>query len=328
MKPKVFIARPIPKQVEDYIAEYCEVERWGKEEMISRDQLFEKIREVDGLLISDGKIDAELLDHAPRLKVVSNVSVGYNNFDLEAMKSRNVMGTHTPFVLDETVADLVFSLMLAVARRIPELDRYVKEGKWQKGDPSHLFGIDVHHATIGIIGMGRIGEAVAKRAKYGFNMDVLYYNRRPKREVEKSLGIRYAAKEELLREADFVILMTPLTPETTNLMGETEFRLMKKNAIFVNASRGKAVDEQALIKALEAKAIYGAGLDVFHQEPVSPDNPLLKMENVVALPHIASATEKTQFNMAMIAAKNLVKAVKGEIPSNLVEELKVLVKVE
>lgn len=324
MKPKVFIARPTPPEVEEYIAQHCEYRKWQGDKLISREELLKELHDVDGLMTTGGKINRELLEHAPRLKVVSNMSVGYNNFELETMAEKRVMGTHTPHVLDDSVADLVIGLMLSTARRIPELDRYVKEGQWKKGDEEVLYGLDVHHATLGIIGMGRIGETIAKRAKLGFDMNVLYYNRNRKIEAENRLGITYTDKEQLLKEADFVVLMTPLTPETAHLMGEHEFHLMKKSAIFINASRGKTVDEQALVKALQNKVIYGAGLDVFYTEPVEPDNPLLKLPNVVSVPHIGSATHKTRFDMAMVAAKNLVKAVHGEIPPNLVEELKFL----
>lgn len=324
MKPKVFIARPIPQEVEEYIAQHCEYRKWQGEKVISREALLKELQDVDGLLTTGGKINKELFDHAPQLRVVSNITVGYNNFDLETMAERRIMGTHTPHVLDDTVADLVIGLMLSTARRIPELDRYVKDGQWKKGDEEVLFGLDVHHATLGIIGMGRIGEMIAKRAKFGFDMNVLYYNRNRKIESEERLGITYAEKEELLKEADFVVLMTPLTPETVHIMGAREFDLMKKTAIFINASRGKTVDEQALVEALENKVIYGAGLDVFYTEPVQPDNPLLKLPNVVSVPHIGSATYKTRFDMAMLAAVNLVKAVHGETPPNLVEELKFL----
>jgi gluconate 2-dehydrogenase len=268
-----------------------------------------------------GSIDQELLDCAPRLKVVSNVSVGYNNFDIEAMKKRAVLGTNTPSVLDETVADLVMALVLATSRRIVELDRYVKEGTWIKGNDEKLFGADVHHATIGIIGMGRIGEAIAKRAKYGFDMDVLYYNRTRKHQAEEKFGVEYVSMDEVLKRSDFVVLMTPLTPETTHMIGQREFSLMKETAFFINASRGQTVDEQALIEALEMGKICGAGLDVYEKEPVDPNNPLLKMPNVVTLPHIGSATEKTRFEMAMLAAKNLVLGVRGEQPPNLLNEL-------
>jgi gluconate 2-dehydrogenase len=314
MKPHVYIARPIPPEAEAYIAGHCTYRKWEEEEPIPRDRLLQELADAEGLLLSGGRIDAELLDHAPRLKVVSNISVGYNNMDLAAMKARGVIGTNTPNVLDDTVADLVLGLMLAAARRIPELDRYVREGRWQRGDDEALFGIDVHHATLGIIGLGRIGEAIAKRAKYGFDMDVLYYNRHRKPDVEEMMGVRYAAKEELLQRSDFVVLMIPLSPDSEKYVGEKEFALMKPSAIFINASRGRNVDEPAMYEALRTGRIRAAGLDVFAREPVDKANPLLQLPNVVALPHIGSATGKTRLDMAMAAARDLVSAVNGQSP--------------
>lgn len=321
-KPKVFIEKPIPKEVESYIAQYCDCKKFNYCENISRAKLFEQLFDVEGLLTSGSKIDEELLSYAPKLKVVSNISVGYNNFDLEAMKNRKVLGTNTPYVLDDTVADLVFALILSTARRVPELDSYVKQGKWDIKDEEILYGTDVHHSTLGIIGMGRIGEAIAKRAKFGFDMNVLYHNRSRKLEAEKKLGVKYSVLESLLRNSDFIVLMTPLTKETYNLIDYREFELMKKSAIFINASRGQTVNESALVYALQNKKILAAGLDVYKKEPVDTDNPLLNMPNVVTLPHIGSATAKTRFNMAMVAAENLVKAVLGEVPPNIVPELR------
>ncbi|QRG66716.1 2-hydroxyacid dehydrogenase [Brevibacillus choshinensis] len=321
MKPYVYIATSIPSEVEAYIAEHCEYRKWEGEEPIPRSRLLEEVARAEGLLTVGGQINEELLDHAPHLKVVSNISVGYNNMECSALMSRGVMGTNTPYVLDETVADLAFALILAAARRVPELDRHVKEGKWEKGSDKSFFGVDVHHKTLGIIGMGRIGEAIARRGKYGFGMEVLYYNRRPKPETEQRLGVTYSPLEGLLRQSDFVVLMIPLSEETTHFMGREQFALMKESAIFINTSRGKTVDEEALIAALQEGRIWGAGLDVFAEEPVSPDNPLLYMPQVVTLPHIGSATNQTRFDMAMRAAQNLVAAVKGEQPPDLIPEL-------
>jgi gluconate 2-dehydrogenase len=318
MKPNVFITRTLPPEVEAYIAAHCNYTIWNHDEPLTRDILLRQLAQVNGLLTAGGKIDEELLNHAPHLKVVSNLSVGYNNMDLIAMKAHGVIGTNTPGVLDETVADLVFGLILAAARRIPELDHYVKQGKWQRSDNEQLFGLDVHHATMGIIGMGRIGEAIARRAKLGFLMNVNYYNRNRKPEVEARLGVQYQNMNELLRTSDFIILMTPLTAETTHLIGREEFLCMKPTAIFINASRGKTVDEAALIEALHNHQIHGAGLDVFDREPVDAFNPLLLMPNVISLPHIGSATAQTSFDIAMLAAKNLVSALNGQIPPNIV----------
>lgn len=322
MKPKVYIARPVPAEVEAFISKYCQYEKCNGPEPITRSQLLKQISDAEGLLITGEKIDDEFLDHAPRLKAVSNISVGYNNFDLEAMKKRSIIGTNTPGVLDETVADLALALMLSAARRIPEMDKLVKDGKWGNKSDEPLFGVDVHGKTLGIIGMGRIGESIARRAKFGFNMEVLYHNRRRKSEVEETLSTTYSSLDHLLRESDFVLLMVPYTPETRHLMGREQFALMKKSVIFINTSRGQTVDEKALIEALRNKEILAAGLDVFEKEPISHDNPLLAMPNVVTLPHIGSATHQTRFDMAMLAAKNLVAVVTGREISNVVPELK------
>lgn len=322
MKPYVYIATPIPAEAEAYLAEHCDYGKWEGDEPIPRGRLLEEVARADGLITVGGRIDGELLDHAPHLKVVSNVSVGYNNMDCPALKARGVMGTNTPYVLDETVADLAFALILSAARRVPELDRHVKDGKWEKGSDKAFFGVDVHHKTLGIIGMGRIGEAIARRGKYGFGMQVLYYNRTRKPEAEERLGAAYRSLEDLLRESDFVVLMIPLSEETVHFMGREQFALMKETAIFINTSRGKTVDEEALIAALREKRIWGAGLDVFAEEPVSPDNPLLFMPQVVTLPHIGSATNQTRCDMAMRAAQNLVAAIQGKEPPDLVPELR------
>lgn len=315
MKPKIFTTLPINNEVESYLKEYCDIRQWKGEGPVTRQTLLKEIADVEGLYTSGVPIDEELLSYAPKLRVVSNMSVGYNNFDLDAMKKRNVIGTNTPYVLDETVADLTFALMLSTARRIAELDKLVKEGKWMPSkDDKEYFGIDVHHTTLGIIGMGRIGEAIARRAKLGFNMEVIYHNRNQKPHIENELGITYCDFDSLLKQSDFVVLMTPLTDETFQLIGEREFKLMKDSAVFINVSRGQTVDEKALIKALQNKEIYGAGLDVFEQEPIEKDNPLLEMDNVVTVPHIGSATKQTRDAMAMRAAKNLVHALTNEGP--------------
>ncbi|CAM4419484.1 D-glycerate dehydrogenase [Paenibacillus alkaliterrae] len=322
MKPTVFIDRTIPVDVEAYIAESCEIEKWDHSEPIPKDLLKDKLAKADGLLTGGRKINAELLEQAPRLKVVSSISVGYNHFDITAMKQRGIIGTNTPHVLNDTVADLALALILGTARRVAELDRYVKEGLWNPRDGEKLFGKDVHHAKLGIIGMGRIGEAVARRAKFGFEMDVIYYNRSRKPEAEEKLGVRYAELNELLASTDFIVLLAPLTPETTRLIGRKEFQLMKPSSIFVNISRGQTIDEAALIEALQQGTIAGAGLDVYEKEPVDVNHPFLKMPNVLTLPHIGSATTQTRNDMAMLAAQNLVSALTGHIPPNIVEELK------
>lgn len=322
IKPKVLIGAHVPSEVEEYIGKYCDYEKFEKEETITYEKILAKLNDKEGLLEAFKQIDGNLLDHGPKLKVVSNMSVGYDNFHTEVMKERGVVGTNTPGVLNETMADLILGLMLTTSRRMPELDRYVKDGNWKLEDEEDNFGKDVHHRTLGIIGMGRIGEVVAKRAKFGFDMDVMYYNRNRKPHVEEKLGVRFVNMKTLLKESDFVVVMVSLTDETYHMIGREEFKMMKKDAILINASRGATVDEKELIKALEEKEIWGAGLDVFEQEPVDSDNPLLEMANVVTLPHIGTSTWKTNDDMAMLAAVNMVKAVCGEIPPNIVPEFK------
>ena len=242
------------------------------------------------------------------------------------MREYNVLCTHTPYVLDETVADLVFSLLLATARRIPHLNNFVKQGNWCKGTkPEELFGIDVHHKTIGIVGMGRIGEKITRRAAFGFEMKVLYHSNTPKPDLEEKYGMSYRSLDSLLEEADFVVLILPLTPATRHMIGKEKFDLMKPDAILINSARGAIVDEEAMIEALQQGKIRGAGLDVFEQEPIDSNNSMLKMAQVVTLPHIGSATEKTRNAMAMTAAENLLAGVTGRAPENVVKELRGLV---
>lgn len=322
MKPKVFITKMVSDQVKEYLAPVCDFKVWESEETIPRSVLLEEIADCEGVMQANYRVDEEFLNHAPKLKVVSNISVGYNNLDLKVMKERKILGTHTPGVLDETVADLVFGLILTTARRIAELDHCVKRGEWTERITEKHFGVDVHHSTLGIIGMGRIGEAIAHRAKYGFKMRVMYHNRNPKPDLDGKLEAEYCTLETLLGESDFVVLMTPLTEATRGYMGKEQFALMKESAIFINASRGETVDENALAEALEKGEIRGAGLDVFEKEPVDPDNPLLRFPQTVTLPHLGSATQKTREDMAMLAAKNLAAALEGKVPPNLVKELR------
>ena len=237
------------------------------------------------------------------------------------MKKRNVVGTNIPGVLDNAVAELILGLIINSARRIPELNRFVKSGNWKKADNSVLFGKDIHGSSLGIIGMGRIGEKVARRARLGFDMEVSYYNRTRKLEVENTFGIQWKPMEEVLKSSDFVLLMTPLTTETTHLIGEKELSMMKKGAFLINASRGQVIDERALIKALQEGLIAGAGLDVFEKEPIDHENPLLKLENAVTTPHIGSATLKTRDEMAWAAARALVYELNGNDSGMRVPEL-------
>ncbi len=318
---KVLSVHSLPSDVVEYLEEHVTLKTTKWRQPFNREQLLEELSDVHGIITSGTLVDEELIERAPNLRVVSTVSVGYNHFDLEAMKKHKVIGTHTPYVLDDTVADLVIGLMLAAARRIPELDRLTKRGDWKKGTAGEMFGVDVHHKKLGIIGMGRIGEKIAKRAKMGFDMEVSYYNRNRNLAAEDRLNIVAQDLDLLLTESDFVVVMVPLTNETKHLIGEREFKLMKNTAIFINASRGQTVDEEALIGALQSGEILAAGLDVYKEEPIQRDNPLVQLQNVVTLPHIGSATSETRHAMATLAAKNLVSALKGEGDYYIVKEL-------
>lgn len=292
---------------------------WVEEDVaVPREVLEKEIANIDGLfcLLTD-HIDQLLLDKASRLKVVSNMAVGFNNIDVTAATRRGIMVTNTPGVLTETTADLTFALLMATARRLVEASEYLRQGHWSTWSPMLLTGQDIYGATLGIIGMGRIGEALVKRTK-GFDMKVLYHNRSRNLEAEQTLGVTFVEKEVLLRESDFVCVLVPYSPETKNLIGNDELALMKKTAVLINTSRGGIVNESALYNALIQGTIWAAGLDVFESEPVSKEHPLLTLPNVVALPHIGSASVKTRLEMANLAARNLCQALAGEIPQHLV----------
>lgn len=281
-------------------------------------RLRDALPHADALLGASVKLDAELLDLAPKLKAVSSVSVGVDNYDIEYLTRRGILLTNTPDVLTETTADTGFALIMATARRVVELATMVRNGQWQQNIGPKHFGSDVHGKTLGIIGMGRIGEAVAQRGHFGFGMPVIYHSHSPKPAVEARFNAHYRSLEDVLREADFVCLTVPLTAETEGLIGAEQFAQMRPETIFINIARGKVVDERALIAALQNGQIRAAGLDVFEQEPVSTDSPLLKMNNVVATPHMGSATHETREAMARCAVDNLLAALAGERPKDLV----------
>lgn len=311
-KPNIIVYKKVDAAVLDYLSETCTVTYFEKLTDAVYPRFLEALKEAEGLLGGGLKVNRELLEQAPRLRIVCNTSVGYDNLDLAELKQRGIVATNTPEVLNETVADTILALMLSTARRIPELDGAVRAGKWGSRPDESWYGVDVHHKTLGIIGMGGIGAAIAQRAKFGFGMNILYHNRSRKPEVEERFDARYCGLDELLKEADFVCLMTPLTPSTVGLMGRREFGLMKPSAIFINGSRGATVDEEAVVEALREKIIHAAGLDVFVQEPLPGDHPLTSLDNVVLAPHIGSATHETRFKMAMLAAKNLTAFMQGE----------------
>lgn len=319
MPKKIIAYNRLEKPVLEKLRETYDVPFFKAIDPTSDPSFLKHLHETEGIIGLDLKVDETLLHQAPNLKIISNVSVGYNNLDLAALREKGIMATNTPGILTDTVADSIFGTLVATARRIPELDRFVKSGKWRSILEAEHYGTDVHHKTLGIIGMGRIGKAIAKRAYFGFDMPILYHNRTRKPEAEETFQATYCTLDELLETADFIILMTPLTPETRGLIGRREFQLMKSSTIFINGSRGQTIVENDLINALENKEIRAAGLDVFQQEPVEGDNPLLTMKNVVTLPHIGSSTHETELKMSELAAANLEAGLLGEKPPNLID---------
>ena len=280
--------------------------------------LREALPRAHGLLGASLKLDAGLLDLAPDLEAIASVSVGVDNYDIDYLTERRILLSNTPDVLTETTADTGFALILATARRVVELANMVRAGQWKRNVGPAQFGTDVHGKTLGIIGMGRIGEALAQRGHFGFGMPVIYHSHSPKPAVEQRFNAQYRSLPELLQQADFVCLTLPLTAETEGLIGAEQFALMRPETIFINISRGKVVDEVALIQALRDGQIRAAGLDVFEREPLNTDSPLLQLNNVVATPHIGSATHETREAMATCAVDNLLAALAGERPKNLV----------
>lgn len=304
-KPKIYVSRKLPDYlVEPYLEDF-HITMWPKEdEPVPRDILLEEVKEADGLLsmLSD-EVNEELFKQAPNLKLVANLAVGYDNINLEDAKKYNVSVANTPDVLTETTADLAFGLLMATGRRLIEANTYIKEDQWRDWSPFLLAGKDIHHQKLGIVGMGRIGRAVARRAK-GFNMPILYHNRSRNQEAEKELGATYLSFEELLEKSDYVLSLVPFSEETKEIFNEEAFKRMKKSAVFINAGRGQTMDEEALYNALVNKEIAAAGLDVFEQEPIRKDHPLMTFKNVVCLPHIGSASVETRENMIKLCFDN------------------------
>lgn len=316
-KPRVLVTREVFDETLDYLRQHCEVQDNQGDKVFAPAALAAAVANCDGLMccLTD-RVDATLLAAAPGLKVVANIAVGYNNIDVPACTARGVMATNTPGVLDDSTADLAWTLMLGTARRITEVERRVRAGEWTGWQLKQWLGVDVHHATLGIIGMGRIGQAIARRA-IGFDMKVIYHNRkRITPELERKANAAYVSFDELLAQADFVVLQMPYSADTHHLIGKTQLAKMKRSAILINSTRGGVVDDAALIAALRDGTIRGAGLDVYENEPkLNPE--FLKLDNVVLAPHVGSSTEATRKAMAMLAAQNLVAALQGDTPPNL-----------
>ena len=321
MQPKIVVYKSLPEDVLDELRRHAQVAvlepALGQDREALSEALGEALADADGAIGASVKVTPAMIARAPRLKAISTISVGVDNFDLADLTRRGIVLAHTPDVLTESTADTVFALVLSTARRVVELAQWVKAGAWHGSIGPEQYGVDVHGKTIGIVGLGRIGGALARRAALGFGMSVLYTNRHPNEEAEHAYGARRVELSELLAQSDFVCLQVPLTPQTRHLMGAAQLRAMKRSAILINASRGAIVDETALIAALAEGTIAGAGLDVFEHEPLAPDSPLLAMRNVVALPHIGSATHETRHAMARCAAQNLLDALAGRLSRNV-----------
>ena len=312
------MTREVFDETIDYLREHCEVEANQEDVPLATEVLAMRARDKQGIVCSlTDRIDDKLIASCPKLEVVANIAVGYNNIDVAACTARGILATNTPGVLDDSTADLAWTLMLGAARRITEVERYVREGEWKGWRLKQWLGIDVHHATLGIVGMGRIGQAIAKRAS-GFDMRVLYHNRtRVAPEIEAKLNAAFVSLDELLRRSDFVVLQVPYSPATHHLIGAAELAKMKPSAILINSTRGGVVDDAALVAALKDGTIRAAGLDVFENEP-RLDPGFLGLDNVVLAPHVGSSTEATRRAMAMTAAKNAVAALTGAVPPNLI----------
>lgn len=316
-RPRVYVCRPLLGRALAMLQERCEVKVWpDPDRPPPREVLLEEARQAEGLVtLVTERVDELLLQAAPRLRVVSNVAVGYDNVDVASATRRGVVVTNTPDVLTETTADLAWALMLAAARRVAEADRFTRAGRWSSWGLELMLGQDVHGRTLGVVGLGRIGRAVARRA-VGFGMRVLYTSRRRHEDAERDLGVEWRGLDDLLAEADFVTLHTPLTPETRHLIHRGRLRRMKPTSVLVNTSRGAVVDEAALVEALREGWIWAAGLDVFEQEPLSPDSPLLSLDNVVLAPHVGSASFTTRARMCEIAVENCMAVLGGRRPPN------------
>ncbi|WP_261641922.1 glyoxylate/hydroxypyruvate reductase GhrB [Erwinia mallotivora] len=318
MKPSVVLYKTLPEDLRSRLDEHFDVTEISGLTPENLRQYADAFHQAEGLLGSGGKIDAQLLAKMPRLRAASSVSVGVDNFDIAALNERGVLLMHTPTVLTETVADTMMALVLASARRVVDVAERVKAGKWQRSIGTDWFGIDVHHKKMGILGMGRIGLALAQRAHLGFSMPVLYNARKRHQQAEERFSARWCDLDTLLKESDFLCISLPLTDETHHLIGREQLAKMKPSAVLINAGRGPVVDEAALIAALKENELYAAGLDVFEQEPLPSSSPLLTMPNVVALPHIGSATHETRYGMARDAVDNLIAALNGKVEKNCV----------
>ena len=317
MQPKVYITRRIPESGIKLLQESCDVEIWDSDDVVPRDVFLKAISDKDAVLcLLTDKVDAETMDVAKSVKIFANMAVGFDNIDVEECTKRGVMASNTPGVLTDTTADFAFTLLMAAARRIREGHEFIQAGKWETWGPLLLMGQDIHHATLGLIGLGRIGTEMARRGQ-GFSMRVLYNDVVRREDLEQELGLEYADFDTVLRESDFVSMHVPYMPATHHLISTEQLAMMKQSAVLINTARGPIVDPQALYTALKSGEIWAAGLDVTDPEPIPMDDPLLTLDNCLIAPHIASASFNTRSDMSELAANNILAALSGERPPTI-----------
>lgn len=317
MQPKVYVTRRIPESGINLLQQSCDVEIWDSDDVVPRDVFLEAVADKDGVLcLLTDKVDAETLDVAKNAKIFANMAVGFDNIDVAECTKRGVVASNTPGVLTDTTADFAFTLLMAAARRIREGHEFVHAGKWETWGPLLLMGQDIHHATLGLIGLGRIGTEMARRGQ-GFSMRVIYNDVVRREDLEQELGLEYADFETVLKESDFVSLHVPYMPATHHLISTDQFASMKESAILINTARGAIVDPQALYTALKSGEIWAAGLDVTEPEPIPMDDPLLTLDNCLIAPHIASASFNTRNDMSELAANNILAALSGKRPPTI-----------
>lgn len=317
MKQKVVVFSQIDADIQNKLEQHYDVAYIQPKLGDVNQQLLQQVQDADGMIGAGRLLNRDNLATATRLKVISSVSVGYDNYELDYLNEKNIYLSHTPHVLTETTADLAFTLLMSAARKVAYLDHWTKQGQWQRTVGEAQFGLDIFGKTLGIIGLGHIGAAVARRGFYGFNMNILYHNRREKPELAQGLNAQYSDLDELLQRSDFVVIAVDLNADSKALITAAELAKMQPHAVLVNISRGSVIDEQALIDALKAKQIFAAGLDVYQKEPLK-ESELFQLDNVVTLPHVGSATAATRKKMAELAYQNLVDALEGRVPRYVV----------
>ncbi|ENW86537.1 MULTISPECIES: 2-hydroxyacid dehydrogenase [Acinetobacter] len=317
MKQKVVVFSQIDADIQNKLEQTYDVAYIQPKLGDVNQQLLQQVQDADGMIGAGRLLNRNNLATATRLKVISSVSVGYDNYELDYLNEKNIYLSHTPHVLTETTADLAFTLLMSAARKVAYLDHWTKQGQWQRTVGEAQFGLDIFGKTLGIIGLGHIGAAVARRGFYGFNMNILYHNRREKPELAQGLNAQYSDLDELLQRSDFVVIAVDLNADSKALITAAELAKMQPHAVLVNISRGSVIDEQALIDALKAKQIFAAGLDVYQKEPLK-ESELFQLDNVVTLPHVGSATAATRKKMAELAYQNLVDALEGRVPRYVV----------